>query len=115
LIVLIGFVFFRAQSITQALGILHRILTTTSLGRTSIQNAIVLTTGDSSSLPVLAATMLLIVLMFGVEAMQEARLYCFKPLMEQSLKWQAAVVVVLFQAVILFGSLRASSFIYFQF
>jgi hypothetical protein len=47
--------------------------------------------------------------------MQEARLYFFKPLLEHSVKWQAAVIVMLFQAVLLFGSLRASSFIYFQF
>jgi alginate O-acetyltransferase complex protein AlgI len=114
-IVLIGFVFFRAQSIAQALGILHRMLTATSLDRTSIQNAITLTTGDSSSLPVLTATLLLTAFMFGVEAMQEARLLFFRPLVEQSLQCQAAAIVVLFQAVMLFGSLRASSFIYFQF
>jgi alginate O-acetyltransferase complex protein AlgI len=114
-IVLIGFVFFRAQSITQALGILHRMVTTMSFGKASIQSAVVLTTGDSSSLPVLTATILLAALMFGVEAMQEARWFIFKPRTEQSVKLQAAAIVVLFQAVMLFGSLRASSFIYFQF
>jgi alginate O-acetyltransferase complex protein AlgI len=115
LIILVGFVFFRAQSLTQAWGILGRIAGHTSLTRASVQDAILLATGDSSALAVMGTTILLISFMFAVEAMQEKRVLCFKPQYAQSIRWQATAVVLLFQAVILFGSLRASSFIYFQF
>jgi D-alanyl-lipoteichoic acid acyltransferase DltB (MBOAT superfamily) len=114
-LILIGFVFFRAQSLSQALGILGRIAETTSLGRTSIQNAIVLATGDSSALPLMAAMFFFIAFMFAIELMQERRVLLFSPPIAQSVRWQAIAVVLLFQVVILFGSLRASSFIYFQF
>jgi hypothetical protein len=81
----------------------------------SVQDAILLATGDSSALAVMATTILLTSFMFVVEAMQEKRVLCFKPQYVQSVRWQAIAVVLLFQAVVLFGSLRASSFIYFQF
>jgi len=115
LIILIGFVLFRAQSLSQAWGILKRIAVDTSLTRLSVQDAILLATGDSSALAVMATTILLTSFMFVVEAMQEKRVLCFKPQYVQSVRWQAVAVVLLFQAVVLFGSLRASSFIYFQF
>jgi len=114
-LVLIGFVFFRAQSLTQAAGILARIGHSTSLSMVSIQDAVLLATGDSSSLALMLATVLLTVGMFGVEWMQEKRFWVFQDKFAQSIQWQAAAVVLLFQAVMMFGMLRASSFIYFQF
>jgi D-alanyl-lipoteichoic acid acyltransferase DltB (MBOAT superfamily) len=114
-LVLVGSVFFRAPSVTQALDILGRIATSVNLDRSSLQNAVLLTTGDSSALPVFAITWLLIALMFTVEALQEKRLFVFKPLVEHSIAMQATGIILLVQVVILFGSLRASSFIYFQF
>jgi hypothetical protein len=53
--------------------------------------------------------------MFVVEGMQERRVLFFRPEIARSTGWQAIAVVLLFQMIILFGSLRASSFIYFQF
>jgi hypothetical protein len=81
----------------------------------SVQDAILLATGDSSALAVMAATISLTCFMFIVEAIQERGVLCFKPEYVQSVRWQAVAVVLLFQMVLLFGSLRASSFIYFQF
>jgi D-alanyl-lipoteichoic acid acyltransferase DltB (MBOAT superfamily) len=115
ILILVGAVFFRAQSVTQAFGILGRIASSVHFDKSSLQNAVLLTTGDSSALPVFAITWLLIALMFAVEAMQEKRLFVFKPIIECSVAMQAAGIILLFQVVILFGSLRASSFIYFQF
>jgi alginate O-acetyltransferase complex protein AlgI len=114
-IILVAFVFFRAQSLSQAVGILRRIAVTTSFGPESVKEAILLATGESTALSVMGTTLLLTGLMFAIEAMQEYRLWLFKPPITQSVKWQALAVVLLFQGVILFGSLRASSFIYFQF
>jgi D-alanyl-lipoteichoic acid acyltransferase DltB (MBOAT superfamily) len=114
-LILIGFIFFRARTIPQALGIMERIVSSTSLTKSSMQSAILLATGDSSSLALMAATVMLIAVMFGLEAMQEGRRWIFKDHIAQSVRWQAAAVVLLFQAIMLFGSLRASSFIYFQF
>jgi len=94
---------------------MERIVSSTSLTKSSMQSAILLATGDSSSLALMAATVMLIAVMFGLEAMQEGRRWIFKDHIAQSVRWQAAAVVLLFQAIMLFGSLRASSFIYFQF
>jgi len=114
-LILIGFIFFRARTIPQALGIMGRIISSTSLAKSSVQAAILLATGDSSSLALMAATVMLIAIMFGLEAMQEGRRWIFKDHIAKSVRWQATAVVLLFQAIMLFGSLRASSFIYFQF
>ena len=114
-LVLIGFVFFRARSVSQAFGILARIGSSTSLSLHSIQDAILLATGDSSSLALMLGSFLLITIMFTLEALQEGKMLFFQQRFTQSVSWQAAAVVLLFQAVMLFGSLRASSFIYFQF
>ena len=114
-LILIGFIFFRARNIPQALGIMARIATSTSLSLRSLQEAVLVATGDSSALALMAGTLILIIVMFGLEAMQEGRRLFFRDNIAQSVRWQAAAVVLLFQAVMIFGSLRASSFIYFQF
>jgi D-alanyl-lipoteichoic acid acyltransferase DltB (MBOAT superfamily) len=114
-LVLIGFVLFRSQSITQAVGILGRIARSTSLTMPSIKEAILFATGDSSALAMMTALLLLTTGMFVIEGLQEGRHLFFKQQITQSVRWQAVAVVLLFQAIMLFGILRASSFIYFQF
>jgi D-alanyl-lipoteichoic acid acyltransferase DltB (MBOAT superfamily) len=113
--VLIGFILFRAQTITQAVGVLGKIVRSTSLSLTSIEQAVLFATDDSSALAWVTATILLITFMFVVEGMQEGHKFCFRTDIAESVRWQAVAVVLLFQAVMLFGVLRASSFIYFQF
>jgi len=113
--ILIGFVFFRAHSVSQAFGILGRIATSTSLRLKSVEEAVLLATGDSSALALMTATFLLIAGMFVLEALQEGKMWFFQDRIAKSVRWQAAALVLLFQAVMLFGSLRASTFIYFQF
>lgn len=115
ILVLIGFIFFRSRTVPQAFAIIGRILTSTSLTKASFEHAILLATGDSSSLALMAATCLLTAAMFILEAMQEGRKAFFKDSIAQSARWQAVAIVLLFQAVMFFGVLRASSFIYFQF
>ena len=115
LFVLIGFIFFRSRTVPQAFSIIGRIATSTSLTKASFEHAILLATGDSSSLALMAATFLLTAGMFILEAMQEGRKAFFKDSIAQSIRWQAVAIVLLFQVVMIFGVLRASSFIYFQF
>ena len=114
-LVLIGFVFFRSRTVPEAFTILGRIATSTSLTKASFEQAIIVATGDSSSIALMAATFLLTAVMFILEGMQEGRRVFFRDSIAQSVRWQAAAVVLLFQATMLFGVLRASSFIYFQF
>lgn len=111
----LGWVFFRAQDMTAALGILHRILTSTSLQMDSVQASIRVATDDSSALGVMITTFLLVFLMFAVEWVQEKQLFRLKEKLGVSFSYQTAVIVVLLQAILLFGVLRASAFIYFQF
>jgi hypothetical protein len=96
-------------------GVLGKIVRSTSLSLTSIEQAVLFATDDSSALAWVTATILLITFMFVVEGMQEGHKFCFRTDIAESVRWQAVAVVLLFQAVMLFGVLRASSFIYFQF
>ena len=114
-LILIGWVFFRAETTGQAFGILGRIARSTSLSIGSIQEAILFATGDSSALPAMAALTILTGGMFVLEGMQEREALIFDRRFASSTTWRAAAAVLLVQVVLFFGVLRASSFIYFQF
>lgn len=111
----LGWVFFRAQDMTAVIGILRKILTSTSLQYESIQGAIRAATDDSSALGVMTTTFFFVGLMFAVEWVQEKQLFQLKEKLGTSFSYQAATIVILLQAILLFGVLHASSFIYFQF
>ncbi len=114
-LILIGWVFFRSQSVSQAVGILHRIATGTSFRMSAVQEAILIATGDSSALPLMITTALLIATMFALEALREGGPALIRTRLSTSRQWQAASIVILFQVVMLFGVLHSSAFIYFQF
>jgi D-alanyl-lipoteichoic acid acyltransferase DltB (MBOAT superfamily) len=111
----VAWVFFRAQSLHSALFIFHRIATDTSLTRQSIADAVSQFAGDISSVSLCAVTVLLIALMFALEYGQEYIFGKTQQLFLASLRYQFASSVLLFQLVMLFGILRASAFVYFQF
>jgi D-alanyl-lipoteichoic acid acyltransferase DltB (MBOAT superfamily) len=111
--IVIGWVFFRAPNLSSALGILRTMATHTSLHLADIAASVLLLTHDSSAASVLLTTVLLIALMFAIEFWSE-----FHPRQvgsPRSLAWQSVQIVLLFQAIMFFGVLRASAFIYFQF
>jgi D-alanyl-lipoteichoic acid acyltransferase DltB (MBOAT superfamily) len=110
-----AWVFFRAQNLHSALFILHRIATGTSFTRQSIADAVSQFAGDISSVSLCAVTLLLIALMFALEYGQEYIFGKTHQLFLASLRYQFASSVLLFQLVMLFGILRASAFVYFQF
>jgi D-alanyl-lipoteichoic acid acyltransferase DltB (MBOAT superfamily) len=111
----LGWVFFRASSLHAALQILARIATSTSLSRWSLADSVSQFAGDISSVAICVVTVLLIVLMFAIEMGQEYIFPAAQQVYLASLKYQFASTVVLFQLVMLFGILRASAFVYFQF
>ena len=113
LLILIGWVFFRAPSLESALGILHKIALDTSLHTSEIVTSLLLVTGDNRGAAVMLTTLLLTACMFGVELRRE--MYPAEKGRMPSLAWQSAQIVLLFQAIMLFGVMRASTFIYFQF
>jgi len=115
-LVVLGWVFFRAVSMEQAVGILQRIFTTWSLDRAVLQHTVLQFVGDNTSLAVGAVTMLLIAAMFFVEWKMEYGGWT-PPIAAPrgNLMLKGAITVLLFQLIMLFGVLQASSFIYFQF
>jgi D-alanyl-lipoteichoic acid acyltransferase DltB (MBOAT superfamily) len=110
-----AWIFFRAQSLHAALHIIQRIATDTSLSRWSIANAVSQFAGDISSVAVCAVTLLLIIILFAIEFGQEYIFSGARELFFASLRYQFASTVLLFQLIMLFGILRASAFVYFQF
>jgi alginate O-acetyltransferase complex protein AlgI len=110
-----AWIFFRAQSLHAALHIIARIATGTSLSRQSVADAVSQFAGDISSVAVCAVTLLLIVIMFAIEYGQEYIFHNAHQLFLASLQYQFASTVLLFQLIMLFGILRASAFVYFQF
>jgi alginate O-acetyltransferase complex protein AlgI len=112
-LILAGWVFFRAPNLESALGILRAIVTRTSLHRADIAASVLLLTRDNSAAAVMLTTVLMTACMFGLELWRER--HPLRVGAPQSLAWQSAQIVLLFQAIMFFGVLRASSFIYFQF
>jgi alginate O-acetyltransferase complex protein AlgI len=112
----IGWVFFRAANLTQACHIISRIFSDTSFQLASIQTAVLPFTGDSSAFAVGVITCALVIVMFSLEAFSEASRWTWTIHGSNSrLAYQGLSIVALFQIILLFGVLRASAFIYFQF
>jgi D-alanyl-lipoteichoic acid acyltransferase DltB (MBOAT superfamily) len=111
----IGWVFFRAQSLHSALMILRRIVVDTSLSAWSIKDAVSQWAGDLTSVAIGLVTVLFIAIMFALELRQESMPEHKREVLFSTMKYQFAATVVLFEAIMLFGSLRSSAFVYFQF
>jgi len=118
-VVLIGvctaWIFFRAPSLHAALAIIRQIATRTSFSVWSIGDAISQLGGDISSVAVFFTTILAIAMMFAIEMGQESFFRNARAAFNVSLKYQFATTVALFQAIMLFGVMRSSAFVYFQF
>ncbi len=115
ILMMIGWIFFRSQSVGQAIGIIHTIATGLSLSLGSIESAVLIAADGSIALSVLSSTLLLIIFMFVIEAQQEIRSSTVPNQLLLSRNWSTACVVLLFPMIMLFGVLRSSAFIYFQF
>ena len=111
----LGWIFFRAQSLHAAIHIITKIATQTSFSKWSVESAVSQFAGDIGSVAICASTLLLIAVMFAIEFGQEYIFSDAQKIFRTSLKYQFAATVVLFQLIMLFGILRASAFIYFQF
>jgi len=110
-----GWVLFRAPGIHAAMVIYTRIATGLSFSMWSVGDAISQFAGDLTSVAVGATTILVITVMFCIELGQE---YFASDRMERwssSLKYRFWATVTLFEVIMLFGELRSSAFIYFQF
>jgi D-alanyl-lipoteichoic acid acyltransferase DltB (MBOAT superfamily) len=112
-LILIGWVFFRAPSLESALGILHKIALDTSLRTSEVVASLLLVTGDNRGAAVMLTTLLLTASMFAMELRRET--HPVERGRMRSLALQSAQIVLLFQVIMLFGVMRASAFIYFQF
>jgi len=110
-----GWIFFRAPNLEAALGIIRRIAVDTSLTLSSIKVSMIPFSGDSSSIVIGTVTCLLIAIMLLLEFGAESDYRGAKELLRGSLSFQFATTLIIFESVMLFGVLRASAFIYFQF
>ena len=108
-------VFFRAESLHAALTIICRIVTHTSFSMWSIGDAVSRFAGDISSVAIGAVTILAIVIMLAIELGREFSFRNAREAFRASIKYRFATTVALFEAIILFGVLRSSAFVYFQF
>jgi alginate O-acetyltransferase complex protein AlgI len=113
ILILIGWVFFRAPNLQSAVDILRKIALDTSLHTSDIVATLLLVTGDNRGAAVMLTTLLLTAFMFFIELRGE--MHPVQKGRTRSLAWQSAQIVLLFQAIMLFGVMRASAFIYFQF
>jgi D-alanyl-lipoteichoic acid acyltransferase DltB (MBOAT superfamily) len=110
-----GWILFRAPSLHAALSIMFRIATRTSLSVWSIGDAISQFAGDISAVALGAVTVLVIAIMFSIELRRESTAKDASAPIQGSLTFQFASTVALFEAILLFGMLRSSAFVYFQF
>ncbi|HUS18686.1 MAG TPA: MBOAT family O-acyltransferase [Terriglobales bacterium] len=114
--VVLGWVFFRAANMEQATGILRRIFSLWHFDKATAQAVVLQFAGDNTSLGVAFVTLGMIAAMLAVEWMMEYRGWSRSIANPAgSLRLKGAVTVLLFQLIMLFGVLRSSSFIYFQF
>jgi hypothetical protein len=72
-------------------------------------------TGQNTSFAVGMTTLILIVLFFAIEWMQEQGIFSPSSQIQLSWTYAALTTVALCQCVVMFGILRSSAFIYFQF
>lgn len=110
-----GWIFFRAQSLHAALSIMGRIATQTSFSVWSMGVAVSQFAGDITSVAIGTVTILFVAIMFAIELRREFMTQSAREAFHASLKHQFTVTVLLFEAILLFGVLRSSAFIYFQF
>jgi D-alanyl-lipoteichoic acid acyltransferase DltB (MBOAT superfamily) len=110
----VGWIFFRAQSLYSALMIMRRIAVDTSVGIISVGDAVSQFAGDISSVAIGGVTLLAVSVMLAIELGRE---FVAKDAggVWGSSKYQFAVTLALFEAVMLFGVLRSTAFVYFQF
>jgi D-alanyl-lipoteichoic acid acyltransferase DltB (MBOAT superfamily) len=111
----LGWVFFRAQSLHAALSILHKIFTQTSLSKASIEMSILPFDNNRTSITTACSTILLIGVMLLVEVAAETGFRNLQASFRASRRLQFAGTLLLFEITMLFGVLRSSAFIYFQF
>jgi hypothetical protein len=72
-------------------------------------------TGANTAIAVGMVTIALILLFFAIEWVEEKSILSVPRRQQLSWNYAALTTVVLFQAILMFGVLRASAFIYFQF
>jgi D-alanyl-lipoteichoic acid acyltransferase DltB (MBOAT superfamily) len=111
----IGWVFFRAPHMSDAFHILGRIAGARLFSRQDWMEAALAFTGANTAFAVGMTTLILITFFFTIEWVQERG--GIPPQPRTSLEWRRAALatVVLCQVVLMFGVLRSSAFIYFQF
>ena len=114
-LVSLGWVFFRAPHVSDAFGILRKMTTVRLLSKTDWMEAALSFTGTNTSIAVGMVTILLIALFLAIEWGQEKSLLDNLRWAERSPRYAALATVALFQCIFMFGVLRASAFIYFQF
>ncbi len=110
----VGWILFRAQSLHSALMIMGRIAVDTSLGVASIGDAVSQFAGDISSVAIGGVTVLAVGAMLVVELGRESKAKGAGDAWG-SPKYQFAVTLALFEAIMLFGVLGSTAFVYFQF
>ena len=110
-----GWIFFRAPSARAAISILQRIILETSFSIESLKAAVLLTTGDNTAVAVFSTTVLFIAAMFAMEWRSERATRSAGRAQAFSTTGNLVAVVALFEVIMLFGVLRSSAFIYFQF
>jgi D-alanyl-lipoteichoic acid acyltransferase DltB (MBOAT superfamily) len=114
-LVLGGWVLFRAESLAAARTILGRILTSTDFGPGSLRQAVLLYSGDNRSLALMLTAAFFTAVMFGIELAAELR--PAGGLGRDGIAGRLGLVgaIVGIEAALVFGILRPSAFIYFQF
>jgi D-alanyl-lipoteichoic acid acyltransferase DltB (MBOAT superfamily) len=119
-LICIGWVFFRAPHLSDAFAILRRMAGARLLARSDWFEATMAFSVSNTSFAVGTITVVLILLFFMVEWMEENGLSAFPDWLRSfqcQHPWgqEAFTTIALFQAIMMFGVLRASAFIYFQF
>jgi D-alanyl-lipoteichoic acid acyltransferase DltB (MBOAT superfamily) len=114
-LICLGWVFFRAAHVSDAFSILGKMATARILSISDWMEAALTFTGTNTSVAVGTVTILLIAAFLAVEWFQESGRSVNLHLVTLSPKYAALVTVALFQIILMFGVLRASAFIYFQF
>jgi D-alanyl-lipoteichoic acid acyltransferase DltB (MBOAT superfamily) len=115
-LILVGWVFFRAEDLNAAVSILAKIATQTHLGIDSLSQAVLLFSGDNTSLALMLTAVFFIAAMFAIELAQERgwRISAVGPALGPRRLCMAGALIGL-EVTLLFGVLRPSAFIYFQF
>lgn len=111
----LGWVFFRSPHLSDAFHILARMASARLFSRTDWIEAGLAFTGWNTSFAVGITTITLILLFFAIEWIEEKRFPFANCMSRESWNYAALTTVVLFQGILMFGTLRASAFIYFQF